>query len=154
MSIQDSLKLEGQLRQKGLRLTEPRKLILDVLNDAKDHLSAEELYMQVHKIYPNVGLTTVYRTLDLLERMGIIAKFQFGDGRNRYELIQSPQKPGHHHHLVCINCKRIIDYDDFVDEEIELLRKVEQTLTEKHGFQINSHVIQFYGRCKNCISTP
>ncbi len=142
----------GRFRQRGLRFTEPRKMILDVLSGTNEHLSAEDIYMRVHKVYPNVGLTTVYRTLELLEQMAIISRFQFGDGRSRYELIQNSQKPGHHHHLVCTNCKRIIDYDDFVHEEIELLKKVEQTLSEKHDFQINGHVIQFYGTCGNCRS--
>ena len=96
-------------RQRGLRITEPRKAILDVLSNTADHLSAEEIFGKVHQIYPNTGLTTVYRNLDLLEEMGIIAKFHFGDGRSRYELVQSPQKPGHHHHLVCTECKRVIN---------------------------------------------
>ncbi|GAB4366464.1 MAG: transcriptional repressor [Calditrichia bacterium] len=142
----------GRFRQRGLRFTEPRRMILDVLSDTHEHLSAEEIYMRVHQIYPNVGLTTVYRNLDLLERMGVVAKFQFGDGRSRYELVKNPQKPGHHHHLVCIQCKKIIDYDDFVNEEIELLEKVEQALSQKHGFQIYGHVVQFYGVCGNCLS--
>lgn len=150
MNSRNNSKWYGWFRQKGLRMTEPRKMILDVLNDTSDHLSAEDLYMRVHKVYPKAGLTTVYRTMDLLEKIGIITKFQFGDGRSRYELVQSPQKPGHHHHLVCTDCKRIIDYDDFVEEEVELLKKVEQSLSEKHGFQINGHVIQFYGQCQDC----
>ena len=137
-------------RQRGLRITEPRKAILDVLSNTADHLSAEEIFGKVHQIYPNIGLTTVYRNLDLLEEMGIIAKFHFGDGRSRYELVQSPQKPGHHHHLVCTGCKQIIDYDDFVDEEVELLKKVEQVLSNTHNFQITGHIIQFYGVCNSC----
>lgn len=137
-------------RQRGMRITEPRKAILEVLNNTTEHLSAEEIYMSVHRTYPNVGLTTVYRNLELLEEMGIIAKFHFGDGRSRYELIHSPQKPGHHHHLICTGCKQIIDYDDFVEEEIELLTKVEQALSAAHNFQITGHTIQFYGICHAC----
>ena len=137
-------------RQRGLRITEPRKAIVEVLISTADHLSAEEIYNSVHQIYPNTGLTTVYRNLDLLEEMGIIAKFHFGDGRSRCELIQSPQKPGHHHHLVCTGCKQIIDYDDFVDEEVVLLKKVEQVLSSTHNFQITGHIIQFYGVCNSC----
>lgn len=139
-----------RFRNRGLRFTEPRRMILDVLGGTKEHLSAEDIYVRVHREYPNVGLTTVYRNLDLLERMGIIAKFQFGDGRSRFELVRSAQKPGHHHHLVCANCKKIIDYDDFVEEEIELLNKVENVLSNRHGFRITGHVIQFYGLCKSC----
>jgi len=131
-------------------MTEPRRIIMDVLAGTKEHVSAEEVYMQVHKAYPNVGLTTVYRTLDLLEGMGVVAKLHFGDGRSRYELIESVTGLGHHHHLVCTTCKRVIDYDDFVDEELELLKKVERELSKKHRLQIVGHAIQFYGRCSRC----
>ena len=139
-------------REEGLRFTEPRRVILDVLECTTDHLSAEEIYIQVHKKYPNIGLTTVYRNLDTLERMGIVTKFHFGDGCHRYELIESNKKPDHHHHLVCTGCKRIIDYDDFMDEEIDYIKKVEKALSRKHSFHITDHVIQFYGLCKKCKS--
>ncbi len=142
-----------ELKERGLRITKPRKAILDILHETLEHPSAEEIYMQVHRSYPNIGLTTVYRTLDLLADMGIIATLHVGDGRNRYELVQSSQKPGHHHHLVCTGCKKIIDYDDFVDEEVQLLNKVERSLTDKHNFDITGHTIQFYGICDDCRST-
>ncbi len=150
MGKQNKSHWHGKFNEAGLRFTEPRRMILDVLSSTDEHPSAEDLYMRVLENYPNVGLTTVYRNLDLLEKMGIIARFQFGDGRSRYELIQSPQKPGHHHHLVCVNCKKIIDYDDFVNEEIELLREVEAALSDRYGFKITGHVIQFYGQCNRC----
>jgi len=142
--------LHATLRKQRLRLTAPRRIIIDVLVRTKEHVSAEEVYMEVYKAYPNVGLTTVYRTLDLLERMGIVAKLHFGDGRSRYELIESHRKSAHHHHLICSNCKRVIDYDDFIDEELELLKKVERGLSRKHGFHIMGHAIQFYGKCSRC----
>ena len=150
MSHANTLELHTSFRKKRLRITEPRRIIMDVLAGTKEHVSAEEVYMQVHNAYPNVGLTTVYRTLDLLEEMGVVVKLNFGDGRSRYELIESLTKPGHHHHLVCTICKRVIDYDDFVDEEVELLKKVERELSKKHGFQIMGHVIQFFGKCSRC----
>ncbi len=139
-----------RFRHRGLRFTEPRRLILDILNRTNDHLSAEEIYLAVHKIYPGIGLTTVYRTLELLMEMGLVHQFQFGDGRSRYELIHNPGKPGHHHHLVCTRCKRVIDYDDFVEEEVELIRKVEEALAQKHNFSISGHFIQFFGLCSEC----
>jgi Fur family ferric uptake transcriptional regulator len=140
----------ASFRKKRLRITEPRRIILDVLARTKDHVSAEEVYMQVYKACPTVGLTTVYRTLDLLERLGIVAKLHFGDGRSRYELVESITKAPHHHHLVCSGCKRVIDYDDFVDEELVLLKKVERELSMRHKFQILGHAIQFYGKCSRC----
>lgn len=140
----------GRFHGRGLRFTEPRRVILEVLSNTSDHLSAEEIYLAVHNVYPGIGLTTVYRTLELLIDMGLIYRFQFGDGRSRYELIQNSQKSGHHHHLVCINCKKIIDYDDFVDEEVELVNKLESALSEKYNFQVTNHIIQFYGICEDC----
>lgn len=142
----------GRLKGCGYRLTVPRNIILDILSKTDEHLSAEEIYLEAHKVYPNIGLTTVYRTLYLLERMGLVFKFDFGDNRARYELIKSPDERRHHHHLICTNCSRIIDYTDFIDEEIELLKRTEKGLSEKYNFQIKSHVIQFYGLCDRCQS--
>jgi len=128
----------------------PRQAILEVLSNTEEHLSAEEIYLAVHKIYPNVGLTTVYRTLELLVDMGLVFKFDFGDKRARYELSQGPMSKKHHHHLVCTNCGRIIDYTDFIDEEKELLRRTEAGLSKKYNFKITNHLIQFYGLCEEC----
>jgi Fur family ferric uptake transcriptional regulator len=140
----------GKFKGCGYRLTIPRRIILDVLSNTNEHLSAEEIYMKVHEVYPATGLTTVYRTLELLTRAGIVYKFDFGDGRARYELSDSPKGKGHHHHLVCTGCGRIIDYTDFIDDEIELLNRTEKGLSEKYHFKITNHLIQFYGLCEDC----
>jgi len=121
-----------------------------VLSKTKEHPSAEEIYLSVHKVYPAIGLTTVYRTLELLVQNGLVFKFDFGDGRARFELSENPQSIGHHHHLVCTGCGRIIDYTDFIDEEIELLKRTEKGLSKKHHFTIMNHLIQFYGLCDRC----
>ena len=78
------------------------------------------------------------------------SKFDFGDGRARYELAEGPKGERHHHHLVCTNCSRVIDYTDFIDEEKDLLDKAEKGLSKKHNFKINGHSIQFYGLCNKC----
>lgn len=140
----------GRLQCLGYRVTVPRQIILNILSKTDEHLSAEDVYLQAHKTYPRIGLTTVYRTLELLERMGVVSKFDFGDNRSRYELIRGPEEGGHHHHLVCTNCARIIDYTDFIDEEVELLKKTEKGLSEKYKFKVTNHVIQFYGLCDQC----
>jgi Fur family ferric uptake transcriptional regulator len=134
----------------GYRLTLPRKAIVEVLTGAKEHLSAEDVYMAVHKKYPEVGLTTVYRTLGLLVDMGVVFKLDFGDGKSRYELAEGPEGYEHHHHLVCTSCNRVVNYTDFIDEEVELLKKTEQGLSKKYNFDIKNHLIQFYGLCENC----
>lgn len=140
----------GKLKDCGYRLTISREAILDILSKTYEHLSAEDIYLTVHKIYPNIGLTTVYRTLEILVQMGLVYKFDFGDGRARYELSESPQGKNHHHHLICTNCGRIIDYTDFVDEEVELLTRTEEGLSKKFNFKITNHLIQFYGLCSEC----
>lgn len=140
----------GRFKGCGYRMTVPREAILGVLSRTSNHLSAEDVYMAVHKECPNVGLTTVYRTLELLVQMGLVFKFDFGDGRARYELSEGPKGKRHHHHLVCTDCGRVVDYTDFIDEEVELLNKTEQGLSKKYNFKITNHLIQFYGLCKNC----
>jgi len=141
----------SRFRGYGYRLTLARQAILDVLAKTSKHLSAEEIYLQVHKIYPSSGLSTVYRTLELLVQVGLVFKFDFGDGRARYELIRGQAgKSQHHHHLVCMNCNRVIDYTDFIDDEIELLKKTEKGLSDKYDFKIMKHIIQFHGLCDKC----
>jgi len=110
-------------------------------------MSAKEIYRSLLRIYPAIGLTTVYRTLDVLEQMGYLNKIPLGTGENKYELITDSSET-HHHHLICTQCGRIIDYTDF--EESELIKKAEQTLKTKHGFKITDYNFEFYGICKHC----
>lgn len=133
----------------GYRLTIPRQAIIDVLHKTNKHLSAEDVYLEVHKSFPQVGLTTVYRTLELLAQMDIIFRSDFGDGRARYELVEGP-KGAHHHHLICTGCKKVIDYSEFIEDEIEFLKRAEKGLAKKHNFDIKNHLIQFYGLCEKC----
>jgi Fur family ferric uptake transcriptional regulator len=139
-----------EFRGGGYRITIPRQIILQVLDESKKHLSAEDIFLKVHQIYPTIGLTTVYRTLELLVGMGLVFKFDFGDGRARYELCRGDDSSAHHHHLVCTNCGRIIDYAEFIEEELELINKTKQELEKKYGFEIRNHTLQFYGLCKRC----
>ncbi|PIP16596.1 MAG: ferric uptake regulation protein [bacterium (Candidatus Ratteibacteria) CG23_combo_of_CG06-09_8_20_14_all_48_7] len=140
----------GKFRGCGYRLTMGREAILDVLSGSEGHLSAEDIYMKIHRRYPNIGLTTIYRTLDVLSDLGMVYKFDFGDGRARYELAEGPKGVHHHHHLICTGCNRVVDYTDFIDEEIELLNQTERGLSKKYNFKISNHLIQFYGLCERC----
>ena len=139
-----------QLSRTGFRMTNPRSIIINIVGHTEKHLSAEDIYIKALKVNPSIGLTTVYRTLDLFNQIGVVQKFDFGDGKARYELTKNPQKKEHHHHLVCIRCKTIIDYSDFVREELELMKKTEQKLSKKHHFKILNHTIDFYGICTKC----
>jgi len=140
----------GEFRGCGYRMTVPRQIILQVLDESKEHLSAEDIYLKVHNIYSAIGLTTVYRTLDLLVNMGFVFRFDFGDGRARYELSNGPEKAIYHHHLICTKCGRIIDYTDFTNDELELLKRIEKELSKKYNFEIKNHTVQFYGICDKC----
>lgn len=140
----------NHLRDCGYRITIARQAVLDLLSKTEEHLSAEDIFFAVYKKHPNIGLTTVYRTLELFVQMGLIYKFDFGDGRARYELIEGPKGKEHHHHLVCTECGRVIDYTDFIDDELELLKRTEKELSKKYNFEIKGHLIQFYGLCESC----
>ena len=141
---------QGKFKGCGYRLTVGREAIFSVLAEHHGHLSAEDIYKKLQEINPNIGLTTVYRTLDVLAGLGLVAKLDFGDGRARYELAQGPKGDNHHHHLVCTNCNEVIDYTDFINEEVDLLRQTEKGLNKKYNFKIMNHVIQFYGLCEKC----
>ena len=144
---------QGRFQGCGYRLTIPRQAILNFLSSSSKHLSAEEIYLAAHEVYPNIGLTTVYRTLDLLVQMGLVFKFDFGDGRARYELSRGQDGVRQHHHLVCTDCGRVIDYTDFIDKETELFNQTEKGLSKKYNFKITNHLIQFYGLCDKCSLT-
>ena len=139
----------GRFRGQGFRITIPRQAILEIFTRTSKHLSAEDVYLEVHKIYPGIGLTTVYRTLELLHQMGMVFKFDFGDGRSRYELAKGPNAV-HHHHLICRACGRVVDYAEFVDKEEDLLREMKKGLSKKYNFKIDSHQMHFYGLCSDC----
>lgn len=136
-----------KFRGMGYRLILTRQAVLDVLSRNSGHLSSEEVCAAVNRFYPGIGIATVYRTLDLLCRIGLISKFEFGDGKSRYELAKGNK--GHHHHLICTKCNRIIDHGDF-NKEIKFIKDLEKELAQKYNFKINSCQIHFYGFCDKC----
>ena len=131
-------------------MTAPRRMILDVLSQTREHLSAEEVHDRVRRSQPSCGLTTVYRTLEMLSKMGVLAKHSFGDGRSRFELEQAHSPKRHHHHLVCKKCKRVVDFDETELEGIRFPRKVEEGLSRKYRFKVEEHEIFFMGLCSRC----
>lgn len=142
--------LQGKFRDHGYKMTTAREVILEILNKTSRHLSAKDIYSMVNKQYPFIGLTTIYRTLDILSSMRLISKFDFGDGHTRYELTRDPRSKDHHHHLVCVSCNRVINYNDFIEDELELIKQTEKGLSKKYNFRIIDHLIQFYGECDKC----
>ncbi len=119
----------------GLRLTEQRRVIAGVLEDAHDHPDVEELYARAVALDPKISIATVYRTVKLFEESGILAKHEFGDGRARYETADRD----HHDHLIDMNSGQVIE---FVDPEIEALQ---EKIAEKLGYRLIGHRLELYG---------
>ncbi len=138
-----------QFRANVCRWTAPRESILDLLSRARSHLSAKDIYAALQPSFPGLGLATVYRTLELLHRLGLVQKVTSGDGQGRYEL-RSDNPKDHHHHLICTRCGSIVNYRDFVQEELELVKKTEDALAKKYNFVIQDHNIEFLGLCEKC----
>jgi Fur family ferric uptake transcriptional regulator len=143
------MRWQHRLRGQCARWTAPREAVVGLLGGHPGHWSAKDIFASLSASYPGIGMATIYRTLDLLERTGAIQKITLGDGQARYE-IRSPDTSDHHHHLVCTGCGRIIDYSDFVKEELELVRKTETALAKRHRFRIDGHRIEFLGLCEKC----
>src|SRR6056297_481198 len=118
----------------GLRLTEQRRTIAAVLEDAADHPDVEELYNRASAIDPRISLATVYRTVKLFEESGILEKHEFGDGRARYETADRE----HHDHLIDVHSGEVIE---FVDPEIEALQ---EKIAAKLGYRLMGHRLELY----------
>ena len=129
-----------KLREQGYRLTPQRLMILSAIESSDAHISAEEIYAQVVAKYPHVNISTVYRTLELLKRLGLVTETDFGEGRVRYH----PAGKGHHHHLVCQECGAIIDLDESV------LTPVKDVLLREYKFSADLRHLAIFGRCVKC----
>jgi Fur family ferric uptake transcriptional regulator len=128
------------LRENGHRLTPQRMLVIEALHNADRHISAEEIYKQLHRRYPYANISTVYRTLELLKELNLVTEADFGEGRVRYHVAEK----GHHHHLVCQSCGKIIELEE------SLLRPLEHTLLQKYGFDADLRHLAISGRCGEC----
>ncbi len=131
------------------RWSRARDLVLDFLSHHKGHFSAKDIYTSLHHQFPRLGLATVYRTLELLTHIGFLTRLITADGQNRYE-FKPPLPENHHHHLICLRCGQIWDTTDFVQEEVDLVHKMEKAIREKHRFLIADHQMAFYGFCPHC----
>ena len=142
--------MHGHFGECGLRMTASREAILHVLSTMKEHASAEDVYMAAHKLTPRIGLTTVYRTLEILCQMGMVYKINFADGRSRYELSETAGGHEHHHHIVCVKCGKIINYNDFSEKEVQVICDLQGELEKKYDISIKHHSVQYYGECGKC----
>jgi len=128
-------KIEDKCKQRGVRLTDQRRLIAKVMSQSSDHPDVDELHKRISKIDEKVSIATVYRTVKLFEESGIIEKHDFKGGKARYE--QSSDI--HHDHLIDVNTGEIVE---FVDEEIE---KLQNKVAEKLGYKLIDHRLELYG---------
>lgn len=131
------------LRGKEYKLTPQRQIIMQAFLEVGEmHLSAEDVYNIVKQQHSDIGLATVYRTLDLLADLEVLSKMDFGDGRSRYELNKADAHQ--HHHLLCLRCGSVIEFED------DLLDELETVIAKKSKFQIVDHQLKFYGYCSAC----
>lgn len=145
--------MENKIRRimeqfKNYRLTPQRRIVLEILmENSEKHLSAEEVYQLSREKGYEIGLATIYRTLELLETLSLLHKMNFGDGKSRYELVEkgfSSQEHHHHHHLLCLQCEKVLEVED------DLLQQLEKVVEDKYGFDIVDHSLQFIGYCSEC----
>jgi Fur family ferric uptake transcriptional regulator len=128
------------LQENGYRLTSPRMLVIEALHNAEGHISAKEIYEQLHSRYPYSNISTVYRTLELLKKFDLVTETDFGDGCVRYHVAEK----GHHHHLVCNTCGKIIDLDE------SALYPLREVLSRDYGFEANLRHLAISGECSEC----
>lgn len=131
-------RLEKLCLEKGLRMTDQRRVIARVLSEASDHPDAEELYRRAATLDPHISIATVYRTVKLFEDAGILERHDFRDGRSRYEEVPD----AHHDHLIDVQSGQVIE---FRNEEIE---KLQRRVAEELGFELVDHRLELYGRPK------
>ena len=133
--------LESFMNKRGLRSTEQRRLIIDKLFDATEHITIDGLLNVVRAIDPRVGYATVYRTLKMLTESGVVQEHKFGDGHTRYELADSEH---HHDHLICLDCGKITEFEEPAIEELQ------DRVAARYNFQVQAHKHELYGRCGDC----
>jgi len=128
-------RIENLCVEKGMRMTDQRRVVARVLSSSQDHPDVEELYHRAHAIDPHISIATVYRTVRLFEEAGIIARHDFRDGRSRYE-----EAPDHHHdHLIDMKTGEVVE---FMDDEIERLQAL---IAKRLGYKLVDHRLELYG---------
>lgn len=142
----DQERFKEMLREKNLKVTNQRMLVLETMADHPgEHLTTEELYELVRVQYPEIGLATIYRTVQVLVDLHVIDRVSFDDGVARYELEAAGEDSRHHHHhAICRRCGEVISFED------DLLDNLEQALYDAIGFTVEDHEVKLYGYCKNC----
>ena len=134
-------KLDRFLAEKNLKQTKQRKTIVEGFLRLKGHLSAEDLHAQINKEGHQIGLATIYRTLNLLKEAQLADQKQFADGKSVFEVL-SPDT--HHDHLICLSCRKIVEFEN---EEIEALQR---KVASQYKFSLVDHTLDLFGYCEPC----
>jgi len=133
--------LTRYLEKNGLKQTRQRAAILDVFLDTTGHISSEDLYLRVRERLPQIGFTTVYRTMKLLCDAGLAHERNFDGGVTRYEIPHE-----HHDHLVCVRCGKIIEF------ECQMIEQAQDEIAERYHFHVLRHRHELYGHCADCAA--
>ena len=134
-------KIAAILRQRGYKLTPQRRAVIRAIASSHGHLTPGAIYQRVLYEHSDIGLVTVYRTLELLTKLGLICEVHAG-GNNRSYLLRRPSE--HHHHLVCSDCGTVVDFTSCD------LSELEQVLSKETGFMIDGHLLELLGHCQDC----
>ena len=133
--------LTARLRQHARKATGPRQAILDLLRRQPHPLTNRQIFAALPRGL--CDLATIYRSMHLLEEMGMVKRFDFGDGVARYEMIEG-ETGGHHHHLICTGCAAVVEIEECFQHELE------GTIASRHGFKAVTHKLEFFGICPQC----
>lgn len=133
-------KIASTLRQHGYKFTPQRWAVIQAISSSPDHLTPAAIYEKVHQEHPDIGLVTIYRTLALLTKLGLICELHAGGSCHSYTTAASER----HHHLICSNCGKVVDFSDYD------LGELEQRLSRETGFAIEDHLLEFTGLCQAC----
>ena len=136
-------KIESALRQRDYKITRQRRTIIGAIIDTREHLTPNAIYERVRLEHPSIGLVTIYRTLEMLTELGLICETHAG-GSCRSYLMRRPS--GHHHHLICSDCGKVIDFTNCD------LGELESRLAAETRFKINGHLLEFLGQCRECVA--
>ena len=132
---------EQELRKHGFKITPQRRLIIGAIFNSREHLTPAAIYERVNSEYQSIGLVTVYRTIEILDQLGLICEMHAG-GSSRSYLMRRPSQ--HHHHLICSDCGKVVDFTNCD------LKKLERRLAKETRFKISSHLLEFSGHCREC----
>ncbi len=136
--------LSRTLESHGVKITRARRAILQVLGATSEHLNVAEVHRRARKIDPRVGLASVYRTMELLARIGLVKQLHL-DHRHRH---YASTTAGHSHHLVCTTCGLAVEFNDCRLEELERI------IARRTDFRIDEHCVEFFGQCRKCRTRP